>query len=112
MEINEIVRRLRENRNLTQENLAEEIKVHVSTINRYESKGSTIPMDKLEDIAKALKVSVSNIYEYKKNPTLLEEPLEYYRTTRKQIGIMVQLDGTEDTLNEWFTTLRKLNAAI
>jgi transcriptional regulator with XRE-family HTH domain len=113
MELNEIVRRVRENRSLTQQNVAEEIGVNVSTINRYESSGAKIPVGKLEDIAKALKTTVSDLYAYKENPALLEEPLQFfYKNARKQVSITVQLDGTTETLNEWFSTLKKINSAI
>ena len=40
MEMNEIVRRVRENKPLTQENLASAIGVHVTTMIRYESMGA------------------------------------------------------------------------
>ncbi len=112
MELNEIVKRVRESKVLTQENLADEINVHVSTINRYESPGATIPMDKLELIAKALKTTVSDLYAYKQNPSLLEEPMNFYRSSKKQLSILVHLDGTTDTLNDWLSTLKKINAAL
>ncbi|MGL6121661.1 MAG: helix-turn-helix domain-containing protein [Shewanella sp.] len=112
MDLNEIVRRVRESKVLTQENLAEEIGVHVTTMNRYESRGAKIPMDKLEKIAEALKITVSDLYAFKQNPSLLEEPLTFYRTKKKQLSIIVHLDGTPDTLNDWLTTLKQINLAL
>jgi transcriptional regulator with XRE-family HTH domain len=113
MEINEVIRKLRETRNLTQENMADSIGVHITTMNRYESAGATIPNEKLEQIAKVFNVSVSDLYEYKQNPAMLEEPIEFYRNAHKKIvNVMVQLDGSSVMLNDWITTLKKLNAAI
>lgn len=112
MELNEIVKRVRESKVLTQENLADEIGVHVSTINRYESPGAKIPTDKLEKIAKALSTTVSDLYAYKQNPELLEDPIVFYKSKKKELNIMVQLDGTAETLNEWMARLKRLNAAL
>ena len=110
MKINEIIRRLRNSRGLTQENIADEIGVHVTTMVRYENDG-TIPDGKLESLAKALGVTVSDIYAYKDNPSLLSEPMEYYKT-KKKVSITIELDGTAATLNEWLSTLKKINAAL
>jgi transcriptional regulator with XRE-family HTH domain len=111
MEINEIVRRLRESKSLTQENVADEIGVHVSTFLRYETNGKKIPSNKLELIAKMLGTTVADIYAYKQNPGLLEAPLEFAKR-KKEVSIIVHLDGSTHTLNEWIKTLKSLNSSI
>lgn len=111
MDINEVIRRLRQAKGLTQKNVADEIEIHETTYIRYEAAGKKIPSDKLENIANALGVTVADIYEYQRNPGLLEQPLDVYKK-RKEVSITVQLDGTSITLNEWIATLRKLNEAL
>lgn len=111
MELNEIIRRLRQSKGLTQENLADEIGVHKTTFIKYEAQGKPIPADKLEKIALALGVTASDLYEYKRNPGLLEQPLETY-TKRKEVSVTIFLDGSQSTLNEWISTLKKINKAL
>ncbi len=111
MDINEVIRRLRQGKGLTQKNVADEIGIHETTFIRYEAHGKKIPNDKLEKIAKALGVSVADIYEYQRNPGLLEQPLETY-TKRKEVSVTIHLDGSPNTLNEWISTLKKINKAL
>ncbi len=110
MEWGELVRRLREDKGLTQENLADELSVDKSTIIRWE-KQHKIPTPKLEIIAKVFHLSLSDLYNYKQNPSMLTEPLTYYQS-QKKISVTIQLDGTPATLNEWFLTLKKINSAL
>lgn len=110
MEMNEVIRRLREDRGLTQQNLANEISVDVSTINRWERTGK-ISSENLELLAKGLSTTVAELFNYKDNPSLLNEPLAFYKS-KKKVSIMVELDGTKPTLNEWVLTLQRLNDAL
>lgn len=63
MEWGEIVRRLREQKGLTQQNLADELKVDKTTIVRWEQDGN-IKTPQLEKIARALSMEPSRLYEY------------------------------------------------
>jgi hypothetical protein len=85
--------------------------IHETTFIRYEASGKKIPNDKLEKIAKALGVAVADLYEYKRNPGLLEQPLETYKR-RKEVSVTIHLDGSPSTLDEWIATLRRLNKAL
>jgi transcriptional regulator with XRE-family HTH domain len=109
MKVNEVIRRLREDKGLTQQNIADELGVENGTVIRWE-KGGNIKSENLERIAKVLGVTVTDIYSYSENPTLLNEPLAAYNTHKVQV--LVQLDGTTNTLNAWVSTLKKLNAAL
>lgn len=111
MELNEVIRRVREDKGLTQQNVADEIGVDVGTIIRWEKNGTKIKSEFLEKIAVVFEKTVAELYNYRDNPGMLNEPLEYYNS-QKKISILVQLDGTTNTLNEWFVTLKKLNAAL
>lgn len=111
MELNEVIRRVREDKGLTQQNVADELSVDVGTIIRWEKVGTKIKSEYLEKLAKVFETTVSELYNYRDNPSLLNEPFQYYQS-QKKVSILVQLDGTSNTLNEWFATLKKLNAAI
>ncbi len=110
MEWGEIIRRLREDRGLTQQNLADDVGVDVTTVIRWEQ-SSSMKADRLEQLAKAFKIQVSELYTYKTDPEMLSNPLQYYQN-RKRVDITVQLDGTAATLNEWISTLKKINKAL
>ena len=111
MKINEIIRRLREAKGFTQQNIADDLSIQVGTVIRWEKEGN-IKSEQLERIAKLLGVTVADIYSYVENPTMLNEPVEFYKSQQKKVSILVQLDGSTSTLNDWFATLKKLNAAI
>ena len=114
MELGDIVRRLREDKDLTQENLAKMVGMPTNTIHRYENDyKDRIPLDRLERIAKALQTNMAALYSYKENPQLLRDPINYVQELHTQkVSILVELDGTVETLNTWFNTLKKLNAAL
>ena len=110
MDWGEIIRRIREDKGLSQQNLADEVGVDKTTIIRWEKEGK-VKTEHLQTIAKALKVELSELYAYHTNPTLLNDPLSYYKRKTK-VSVLVELDGSLSTLDEWFATLKKLNAAI
>lgn len=115
MELGDIIQKLREAKELTQEQLASKVKMPHNTIHRYENDyKNRIPPERLERIAKALDTTVSNIYLYKENPALLENPVKYMndQNAKQKVSVMVELDGSVDNLNIWFSTLKKLNAAL
>lgn len=115
MDIGEVIKRVRESKGITQKELAVKTKLPHNTIHRYENEYSNkIPPDRLDVIAKALGISVGTVYQYRENPTLLEEPanfLEEYRAKTK-VSVMIELDGSVDTMNKWISTIKRLNAAI
>lgn len=110
MEWGEVIRRIRQDKGLTQENLADDLGVDVSTVIRWEKQGG-VKTSQLQKIAAAFKMDVKDLYAYHANPQALEEPLQYY-TAKKKVSVMVELDGSMETLNEWMTTLKKLNSVI
>jgi len=110
MDWGEIIRRLREDRGLTQQNVADELEVNISTVIRWEQGTTKINSERLEEIAKVFDLDISDLYNYKSTPDLLN-PLGFYQK-RKVVEITVHLDGTAATLNDWIATLRKINAAL
>jgi len=55
------IRRIREERNLTQEMLADKVKIHVSTLGRIERGESNPPLKTLDRIAYALGVRANKL---------------------------------------------------
>lgn len=111
MDWGEVIRRIRENKDLTQQNIADELGVDKTTIIRWEQEGN-IKTPQLEKLAKAFKMELSDLYKYHSEPLLLSEPHSFYAKAKTKVSIMVELDGSVSTLDSWFATLKKLNAAI
>jgi len=107
----ELIRRIREQKELTQQNLADELKVHKSTVIRWEQKGK-IKAPMLEKIADAFSMKLADLYSYHSNPTLIEDPISYYGKGKSKVSIVVELDGSLGTLDEWLTMLKRINNAI
>lgn len=110
MEWGDIIRRIRQDKGLTQENVAEELGVDKATIIRWEQSGK-IKVDQLEKLANVFGIEIAQLYTYHAEPSLLEDPIAFYRT-KKKISVTIELDGSLDTLNQWFATLKKVNAAL
>jgi transcriptional regulator with XRE-family HTH domain len=112
MTVNAIIRRLRESKGLNQQNVADELGVNITSIVRWETDGESIKSNTLKKLADLFGVKISDIYTYEQNPSIFEEPIEYYRSKKKNISLVIDLDGTEDTLSYWIMTLKKLNTAL
>jgi len=112
-EVGEILRSLREIKQITIMELAESTGLNASTIHRYETLKTKVTQDVLEKVTKALSVTVPDVYAIKENPSILEDPFTYYKgKALTQVTISVTLDGTVSTLNSWFATLKKLNTSL
>ncbi len=107
----DLIKRVREQKGITQQNLAEELKVDKSTIVRWERVGK-IKTSMLEKIAKALGVKLSDLYTYHTNPTLIIDPISDQNMEKAKVRITVELDGSITTLNDRFAMLKRINQAI
>jgi transcriptional regulator with XRE-family HTH domain len=76
MTINAILRRLRESKNLSQQNVADELDVNVTSIGRWETDGEEIKNSTLKKLSTLYNVKVSDLYTYEQNPSIFEEPIE------------------------------------
>lgn len=87
-----VIRRIREDKGMTQQNIADELGVNVTTIVRWEQEDN-IKTPQLEKIAKALGVKLSDLYSYHTNPSLLEDPLTLYLATAARLpkNVWVQI---------------------
>ncbi|WP_462351172.1 helix-turn-helix domain-containing protein [Fusobacterium varium] len=80
MTIGERIKEKRLQKNYTLEKLANEIGVTKSTVLKYENGSIAIPSDKIEKIAKALKVSPGFLMGWEKeNVTSIEDPFITYK---------------------------------
>jgi transcriptional regulator with XRE-family HTH domain len=110
MKWGELIRRVRQSKGLTQENLAEDLGVDITTVIRWEKQDS-LKTSQIEKIAKIFKMKVDDLYAYHAKPQLLEEPLQYY-SARKKVTVLVELDGSPENLNDWITTITKVNKLL
>lgn len=113
MEVGEILKKLREIKDYTMEELAEKADLDRSTIHRYETMKTKVSNDVMTKVAQALGISVPDIYAIKEKPSVLEDPFTFYKgKSQSSVQVLVTLDGSLSTLNSWFATLKKLNAAL
>ncbi|MGR2920768.1 LexA family protein [Acinetobacter sp. 1125_18A] len=79
-QIGEAMRKLRKERKMTQDDLAEKLEVATANISRYETGKQGIEVDKLPALAKALDVSVSEFFQVASGEnTNVSETTEVYR---------------------------------
>jgi len=107
----ENLRKIRVTHNYSQEYVADEINVSVSSYARYESSKVAIDFESVVKLAMLYKLTLDELYHYGDPTFNVSEPAESYRKKQK-ISVIVELDGIEDNLNEWIVKLQKLNAAI
>lgn len=112
MTINAVLRRLRESKGFSQQNVADELDVNVTSIGRWETNGEAIKSSVLKKLAAIYNVKLSDLYTYEQEPSIFEEPLEFYRNNKRKLSLVIDLDGTDETLNYWLSTIKKMNAAI
>lgn len=79
-QIGEAMRKLRKERKMTQDDLAEKLEVATANISRYETGKQGIEVDKLPALAKALDVSVSEFFQVASGEsTNVSDTTEIYR---------------------------------
>lgn len=115
MKVNEILRALRRKRNLSLQNVADELDVSYSSYQAYESEGdSKIQVKTLEQIAKFYNMTLVEFlsYEDETSGTYIYEPIVPYSKRGQGLKVIVELDGTQDILKAWFGKLEKINSAL
>jgi len=117
IKVHEKIRNLRRSKNLTLENIAAEIDIDYSTYHSYEKDASKIQIKTLEKLSKFYGVALSEFFSEDENVSKEEgsivfEPSSPYFTKNKSLKVIIELDGVEDHLRDWFSKLEKLNAAI
>jgi transcriptional regulator with XRE-family HTH domain len=117
MKVNEILRSLRRHKNLSIQNVAEELGIAYSTYQAYESvDDGKIQINTLEQIAKLHKMTVVELLAYEENEGagnyVLEPAVPYSKRKGQGLKVIIELDGTDDILDAWYGKLKKINAAL
>lgn len=71
---------------------------------------SEIKTDQLQKISEVLNFNFFLLY--KPSVPLIKEPEVEYATNTKKVSVVVDLDGTETTLNQWLQRLIAINKAM
>jgi transcriptional regulator with XRE-family HTH domain len=115
MKLNDIIRKIRQAKDLTQENLADELGVDKTTIIRYEKDSSVIQLAQLEKIAKVFGMTITELLSYQEKGESaffgVNEPEVSYERKRT-ITVSIELDGKKSTVDFWIDKLKKINAAM
>lgn len=112
MKLHDVIRKIRQSKDLTQENLADELGVDKSTIVRYEKDSSIIQVEQLEKIATAFGMTASELLSYKDHISIAQESgIPIYGSAKKAM-VIVELDGNKRSLKASVEMLTRLNAAL
>lgn len=117
MQLHEVIRRLRRKREWSQQNLADEMNVHITTIQRYERKEgiSSISYKDLEKLAQVFGLTLLELLSYEEEETdslILEPALPYNLKKSNVVKVLVELNGDALTLEHWVKKLTSINQVI
>lgn len=111
LDLPDILRKIRLDRKLSQENIAEELRIDATTYGRYEKGDSQIKFEQVAQLASFYKLTLDELYHYGDPEFKLEEPRTSYQR-KWAVPITVNLDGTTETLEMWVKRLTAINAAL
>ena len=107
----QILKRIRLDRGFSQENVAEEIEVDVTTYGRYEKGESQIKFEQVARLANFYGITIDNLYHYDETrPSLKAEKTK--SEPKRQVTVMVTLDGLEGSLKSSIELLNKINNTL
>lgn len=113
MQLHEILRKLRRDTDFTQQNVADEIGMDITTYNRYEKDASTMQYETLVKLASLYKMSVSELMLYGEDElSMVKEPTMMEFPDRRSVMVSIELDGEKSTLDFWISKLKKINTAM
>lgn len=111
MKVHEILRKLRREHNLTQQNIADEVGIDITTYNRYEKDSKLIQLDLLEKIAGVFGMTLSDLINFGDSLSSVGEPSMDFEK-RRTVTVSIELDGDKKTVDFWIDKIRKINTAI
>lgn len=91
------IREIRKQRQMTQQELAEKVGVSQVQIGRLEKSTRTLDVDMLADIAKVLGVEVWELLPKEMQPDITPEEMEVLRAVRKAKQSVAKTDGISET---------------
>lgn len=116
MEIGTILYQLRNQHNFTQEAVANELGISITTYSRYEKDQTEIRITYLKQLAGIYDMTVDDVLNY--NPKKLigtayqvNEKKEIY-AVRKKVSVSIDLDGNPVKLKESIELLSKINGMV
>lgn len=105
------LRKIRVLKNLSQEYVADQIGVSVSSYARYESGKVQIDFYSVAKLAKLYKISVDDLMHFGEPGYDVNEPtIEYLK--KDKVTVLVELDGLPGTLDGWVKKLTAINGTI
>jgi|GEM_PF-2068987 DNA-binding XRE family transcriptional regulator len=110
-ELPEILRKIRLDKKLSQENIAEELGIDTTTYGRYEKRESQIKFEQVVQLAKFYKLTLDELYNYG-NPNYKVQGPHASNPSKSFVPITVNLDGTSETLDVWVKRLTAINKVL
>lgn len=97
----------------TQEEVAEDIGISLSSYQRYESAKSGVDFHLIVKLAKLYNMSLDELYHYGEPvKSMVNDPVQKYLQSQKRVDVLVHLDGSESTLNRWVEKLTAINQIL
>lgn len=114
MQLNEIIRRLRRLKEWSQQNLADELGIHITTLIRYEKDSSVIPFKEIEKLAAIFSMTPPELLSFddEKISLVMEPGAPYGLKKDSSIKVIIELDGQSKTLERWYSKLQKINDSM
>lgn len=107
----EILRKIRVLKNYSQEYLAEQIGVSLSSYARYEAGKVEIDFYSVLKIARLYKMSLDELVHYG-DPNFKAEDIKAEYLRRSKVSVLVELDGLDETLDQWVKKLKAINKVL
>lgn len=122
MEITDILYRLRVNAGLSQQNVADELGVDISTYSRYEKGKAELKISHAKKLADFYRLSLDQFYNYGEtnpahdlsNKNMVKEGVDEYLKKKKfrSVSLTVELDGSAETVNHYLKLIQDLNKVV
>lgn len=110
-EVYQILRKIRIDHGLSQENIADELNVDQTTYRRYETGESNIKIDQMIKLSLFYKMTLDQLVNYGDSSYKVEETHIPYVKSRV-LSVTVELDGRKDTLDYWIEKLTAINKVV
>lgn len=107
----QILRKLRQDHDLSQDEIAKKIGISLSKYSRLERSEGDVDLDLLIKITDVYKITVDQLLHFGDPNFKIEDPKSAYKR-RWNVPVTVTLDGTAETLQSWFAKLTAINASI
>jgi|SRR5688572_4437062 len=112
-DLGEKLKAVRVRNKMTQEQVADRLGISLSSYQRYESSKSSIDFQLIVKLARLYNITLDELYHYgDPAKSIVEDTSQSYMRSQKRIDIVVQLDGSENTLNLWVEKLKAINQIL